>query len=392
MLDQSAARFYELPFLFTKFEKIKVMSLNCLQNIVGTTLSDNACIVQGLTSDQLAQLKNSTSGLYLDDLPGGVHMKALTKSDSTKSFYDMTQAALTNAAKVLEDDLIVELSKNYKKSRNNFIGPVGQMSFAQNLAVTGQWQGVRLRPVDYSDAVIKLNRITLVVNVNASFFVYLYKARYKSTTAELVTSWPITTVANAYQFIQATPPTDPLIVLPAVENGEMMEYYIFFDRLEAGSGNPKDNKIACSTCPGSAGVKVSDYINAVGFQSSTLPDLQSITTDSYAHGFILDLEIKCDTEKLFCGNYQADDAVAVTMSRAVWFKAGELLIEDVLKSPDINRYTTMDKERLLGKRNHFRKEYEGRVAFLVTAIDVTASNCYVCRNKVNQPYAAGILS
>jgi hypothetical protein len=93
---------------------------------------------------------------------------------------------------------------------------------------------------------------------------------------------------------------------------------------------------------------------------------------------------------LFCREYSEDDAVAVVMGYATWYKAGELLIEDVLKQPDVNRYTTMAREYLWGKRNHFRKEYENRIIYLAAVIDVMASNCYVCREQVNQPFFSGI--
>lgn len=360
--------------------------LNCLDSIVGVTNTENPCITGGLTSDQLLQIKKSASGLYLDDLPGGVHMRALQKVDQTKSFYEMTQAALRVAATTLENDLITSLNKEYKKNRNNYIGPLGLMSFAANLPTSGQFQGLRLRPVDYSDAVVKVDRVTIIVSQTANFYVYLYRAKVGTTTAELVNSWAVSVIGNAWQFIT---PTDPLL-LPSVVDGELMDYFFLWDRAEASAANPKDNKIMCSTCPGSSGVKVSDYINAQGFQSNTFPDIQNLTLDNYAHGLVLDVTIKCDTEKLFCGQYDANDAVALCMAYAVQFKAGELLIEDILKTPDINRYTTMDKERLWGKRNHFRKEYEGRITFLTATLDVGASNCYVCRDQVNQPFTAAI--
>jgi hypothetical protein len=365
--------------------------LNCLTDIVGVTTNESDCITQGLDDAQKAQLKKSTSGLYLDDLPGGVHMKALRTSDATKGFYPMATGALANAAKLLENDLIVALNGKYQKGRKNFLGQIGRMSFAQTLNTTANLQGMRIRPVDYNDGVITLSRITLIVQLSATFNIYVAKALYKQTTAEVIGTYPITTVANAYTsiFIEQTAGG---LKLPLVQNGELYEYWIYYDKTEAGGALPKDNKIACSTCGSSNTLKLADFLEVRGANFSDIQALNSGTFDDYSHGFTLDVAIKCDNEKLFCGQYVEDDAVATTMAHAVQFKAGELLIEEVLKSPDVNAYTTMGREYLWGKRNHFRAEYTSRIAYLANAIDVTASNCYVCREQANTPFFAGIYS
>lgn len=366
--------------------------LNCLTEIVGVTTNESDCITQGLDADQKAQLKKSVSGLYLDDLPGGVHMKALKTADATKGFYPMATGAITNAIKLIEDDLIVALNSKYKKGRKNFVGQVGRMSFAQTLNTSANLQGLRIRPVDYSDGVITLNRITHILNMNASYNIYILRAEYKQGTGEIIKTYPITSVANAYTTISIEP-TDGGLKLPLVKDGQMLEYFIYFDRNEAGGALPKDNKIACSTCGSTNTLKLADFLDVYGANFSDITNLKAGSFDEYSHGLTLDVSIKCDNEKLFCGNYQEDDAIATTMAHAVRYKAGELLIEDVLKSPDVNRYTTMAREYLWGKRNHFRKEYDDRIIYLANdAIDVTASNCFVCREQTNQPFMSGIYS
>jgi hypothetical protein len=362
--------------------------MQCLKEIVGVTTIETECITGGLTAEQIEILKKSNSGLFMDDLPGGVHLKAVKYADATKGLYQMAIGARDNAIKTLEDDLVVALNKNHAKSRKNYVGQIGRMSFAQTLAASNNLQGLRLRPVDYSDAVIIISRIMIIINTSATFPVSLYKVPYKSSMGELVQFWNVTTTANAF----ATVMTDPGIRLPLTENGGLVEYWLVWDRSAAGGALPKDNKLACGTCEKANGPATGEYLQINGVDFSDLNNLQNALTDDNAHGLILDVTLKCDSEQLFCNQYKEDDAVAVTMAHAVRFKAGELLIEDVLKSPDLNRYTTMDKERLWGKRNHFRAEYQGRIDYLAEAIDITASNCYVCREAVNQPFAAGIFS
>jgi hypothetical protein len=319
-------------------------------------------------------------------------MKALRRADETKSFYTMAMDSLENGTKFLEDDIVVALNNKYKKARVNFVGQIGRPSFAQSLGITRQFQGLRLRPVAYSDAVATLSRLMLIVNESRTFKIYLHKVPYGSTMGEEIRSWDVITTANAYFTLLIDESTGGL-KLPFVENGVQYEYWFFWDRVEAGGTvQPKDTKIECATCGKTAGTTLSDFVRVDGVQFDSLAGLNYASYDQYSHGFILDVSIKCDSSQLFCREYNDQEAVAVTMARAVWFKAGELLIEEVIKSPDVNRYTTMAKEYLWGKRNHFRSEYEGRIKYLAEVIDVTASNCYICRETTNQPFHAGIFS
>jgi hypothetical protein len=361
--------------------------LECLTNIIGVTTSENTCITQGLTTDQKAAIKLSTSGLFLDDLEGGVHLKAVTNADATKGFYNMATGAITGAVRRLEDDLIIALNNKYRKSRKNFEGTIGRMSFATSLNASGDFQGLRLRASDYGDAVITINKINVIINQDATFILYVFRTLAGETDGEIVTQYAVTATANAYATIT---PTDPL-KLPLTDQGNTYDYYFIWSRTEAGGAYPKDTKIQCSTCNKTSGTGISEFIEAKGVQyNGALGTFEGVITDEFSHGLILDASIRCDNERLFCREFKEDDAVSVTMAWASLYKAGELLIEEVLKSPDVNRYTTMDRTYLWGKRNHFKKNYEDRITYLAAVIDITASNCYVCREASNQPFVAGI--
>lgn len=360
--------------------------MTCLADIVGVTQSDCACIISGLDAGQLVQIRKSTSGLYLDDLPGGVHMKAIKAADSCKSFYQMATGAVTNAIKTMEDDLIVALNSKYVKSKKKFVGDLGRMSYAQTLGITKRYQGIRISPWDYSTGLVVLNRINFIGNATVNFALKLLRVPVGSVMGDEIASWPIVAVANMWFTLNLTTP----LRLPLVYNDERVEYWFVYDTQEPGIPfAPKDNKIECSTCDKASG-RLGDFVNVWGVQFDDLTALNNHVTDSYGHGLSLSVAIQCDNEQLFCGEYVTDDAVAVTMAHAVRFKAGELLIEEVLKSPDVSRYTTMAREYLWGKRNHFRAEYESRISYLSMVINVDDSNCYVCRETPNQPFITTI--
>lgn len=361
--------------------------LTCLKEVVGVTLSDCQCIIQGVDSETLAKLRASTSKLYMDDLEGGVHLKALNHVEACKTMSQMALNVRDNAIKRVEDDLLIAINNRYKKEHKNFNGQIGRMSYAQSLAVQRNWQGIRIRPNDYSDAVIRMSKLQIILNQAVTVTVRLMQVPLDSVMGIELFAWPVTTTANAYTDVPIG--SDP-ISMPMMVKGELVEYYLLYDISEPGVPvMPKDTAVQCSTCPSGA-VRFSEYISVWGVQLNNINSLNDKLTDQFSRGLILDVQISCDNETLMCREYNDEDAVALTMAYATWYKSGELLIEEVLKSPDVNRYTTMAREYLWGKRNHFRKEYESRIVYLASVIDVTASNCYVCRDTENQPFISPI--
>lgn len=359
--------------------------MECLTDIVGVTTSTCDCIINGLTTEEVDALRPSTSGLFMDDLEGGIHLKAVKNADTCRNLAQMCISARDQAIKMLQDDLIVALSTKYKRANKPYKGGIGRMSFAQTLGVTRPIQGWRLTPNYFSDGMVKVKALSLIVNKDTTevLQVILTRVPVGEVVGEVVNFWPVNTTANMYATIDIG--ADPL-KLPFVVNNQRVEYYFTFDRSAAFEDvAPKDNIIRCSTCEKNAD-PFNGYVTVKGVQLNSLGNLSDIVTDeTYCHGIIADVEINCDTETLFCREYNDEEPVAIAMSYAVRFKAGELLIEDVLRQTDINRYTTMDKERLWGKRSHYRKEYEGRILFLANHLDIVSSNCYVCQEVANKP-------
>lgn len=362
--------------------------LECLAGIIGVTTSECECIIQGLTPEQRAEMAVSTSGLFLDNLPGGVHVKSIKYVDACKSMYDMTKNAIATAKQVMESDLIVALNSRYTTSKKTYNGNIGRMSYAQSLAVVKPWQGIKLKPREYSDSVVTIQRMHIAVNEAADLTIKIFRVYVNSVMGEEIHALPVTTVANGYALV--TLPTNG-ISLPLVYNNEPVEYWVLYDLSANPTVLPKDTNFACGSCNG--GVSgYSEFLTAQGVQVDDTALLNQAKLDNYSRGLILEVKITCESSKLFCREYSATEAVAVVMSYSTWYKAGELLIEDVMKTPDVNRYTTMAKEYLWGKRNHFRAEYESRLNYLASSLNVTDSNCYVCNQTTNQPYFGAILA
>lgn len=348
--------------------------MECLKNLVGIYSSDCVCVTDGLTEAQIAEIRLSTSGLYLDKhLEGGISLADVRLLDHCEDYVSMARNAVEVAGRRFADDLLVSLSKRYSSTKPRFMGALGEITYSGNLTVEKKYQLLKISPkTGTNSGILTINGIRLITSSDGMVNVRVFAVRKGETSGTEILSTTITTLANRYA--SATLPAP--LVLPLYENGTDVDYYASWERPDGLEIFPKNNKTKCSCTGGDA---YSGYVTLSGGETD---DLDSLTaTDGFSHGFSIDAEIKCETGNVVCREFDASNEVAIISAWAVLYKAGELLNEYILNSPEINRFTLLNREYLWGKRNHFRKEYESRVAYLASEIDLSSNDCYICREN-----------
>jgi len=359
--------------------------MECLNKIIGITESDCDCIIGGLTPEEIQEIRESVSGLYLDDLEGGLQLRGIKQIDSCKNFAKMALGARDTAIKKLEADLLVALSLKYKSAKNSFVGYIGRPSYAATLNTSLANQYLKLIPNSHSDATVRVTGIRVVVDRNDTLTVSIIKVPIDANQGTIIHEFENVEVsANIYKAVDigATP-----ILLPLTENGEKYDYMFVYTSINGAK--PKDLKFDCNCGLGKSN-GYSEFLKVEGGELSDINNLNNSKKDAYSHGFSIDVDIRCYPGKLICREYDRENAIALTMAWATMYKAEELLIESVIGSNEVNRYTMMNREYLWGKRNHFKKEYESRIAYLASEIDATSSDCFVC--KETKMFLGGILS
>lgn len=358
--------------------------LECLEKMIGVTREDCDCLTQGLTNDEILELQESNSGLFIDEVEGGIDLKTVKGVDNCKNLAEKMLGARDKAITTLGDDLIIAISNRYDKAIGPYKGPIGRPSYAATLSNTRQFQGIRLRPKYHTDATVVLKRFQIIGNNAVSLDVYIVRTEegYNGTGGVVVFSDTINTTANNYTAV--TLPNDaqgnPGLELPLQEDGKVYEYWLYWDK-QLTAFLPKDTSINCN-CSSTAKGVLDDYftIQGTSFTDSTAM-VSSGTLDGYSHGIVLDVEIICESKYFICREYGDNEKVKVAMNYAAVYKAAELTIEAVLKSSEVNRFTLQNKEYLWGKRNHFRKEYDQRVQFAAAAMDPNNSDCFKCGQR-----------
>lgn len=344
--------------------------MECLKDLIGISATDCLCVLEGLTEQEQIEIKKSVSGLYLDsDLDGGINIADIKTLDACNTYFRLAKEAVAAASKRFEGDIELALANRYRGSKPAFRGDLGRLTFMRSLNKTKPFQFMKIEPKQKSDAIITFYRGRVIVNQNDTLNIYLLAQKGDELPTVIYTTTAEVLANRISSFDLPDAASYPLQI-----DGQKMSYYFVWDGSVGTAA--VDNGVSCN-CSGGNGYE--NYVTLKGGESSELNVLPA--ESNLAHGFSIDAEIKCSTGRLVCREFNSENRIAVASAWAVLNKAGEILIEKVLASSEISRITMMNREYLYGKRNHFRKEYETRIAFLAYEIDVTKGDCFICQNR-----------
>ena len=341
--------------------------MECLNEIIGVTNSFCNCFNGNLTPELIAKMKVSKSGLYLDGLEGGILLRNVTQLDKCKSFVEMQFEAIEEAKKAFTKDAMRKLTERYKSSKRNFIGDIGKMAFTQTLNTSQRLQFLKINAV--SDGIFKINRVRLIANISVDSHYWLIGMNNGDTIGEIISEGDFQTDAGNYISL------DIQAELPLVKNGNYQTYFIVW---ESNGASPRDTKWDCG-CPSGNGFE--DFINVSGGEASDFTRLNTNPNDIFTHGMVVDAELRCGLGNIICEEFNREEAIPMSVAYAIRYKAGELLIENIMNSGEVNRYTMLANERLWGKRNHFISKYEEHLGWSTDVMDITSSDCFLCRES-----------
>lgn len=348
--------------------------MDCLKNIIGVTSTD--CTCYGIGAD--ADLQKTTSGLYIDELEGGITLKAVTETDSCQSLLEIMKQIRDLAIQRTGDDVRIQIADKYSKASKPYVGSIGENTFTGSLPASNYF-GQKWQSNGYVDSVAIVKKIQFLgtaPNASVDDNLILYKQVGGSSLVAPVQVFSTKILSGNQTNIPLGAGVTELR-LPMTEAGFFLTYYWSV----VGAGFTPRNNIARCNCGGKL-LLMDRFMDISGFASTTdafhpAPPPR----DADAHGLVFDVELRCDDSQLICREYDENNGVSVTLAYAAQFKAGELLIESVLRSPEVNRFTMMNREYLWGKRNHFKTEYENRIKYIRKVVDVSESGCFICRNQ-----------
>lgn len=353
---------------------------DCLDNIIG--LSRTTCPCFALSTDE------SKSGLYLDELEG-MSLKLAESLDDCEngSLWDILNRARENATKDFKSYLMAALMERNKFKRQPFSGVIGSEKFKNNLAQTKTFAGLRIYCTNIIGGTIRIKRIGLVFDSNSTFDIEIRS----NLNDDVIATYTVTSQANRLAWFNLPAPLNLEMNQNSFENPQ---YYITYQTV---GKQAKDITAGCGC--GSGHYKYywntsnpifksyekdrwAEYIMLTGTEGDDISERENWGTSNYLQGLILDAEFRCRVNDLICKE-ELDfegNPLAIVMAHAIRLRAGSLVNDSILAMTSPNRITMTDRERLMGKKNTYLKEYKDRVAYLAENINIQANDCLICND------------
>jgi hypothetical protein len=361
---------------------MSVVVQNCLDTAIGLSQTSCDCFDDGKPINYAV----SDSGLYLADLDGlPLNLIEAVADCESGNAWELMEKAIREASIRLKGDVNIGLSKNIVPSRNFFNGNIGDSSPKGYANPNGQYTGITWVTDAIPSGSMRIKKVRIALNTSGNKTLYLYSSLDLNTPLQTIV---INAVANRYT--EAT--VD--IALPMTDGGAYgVRYWLIYDKTGIQPMNTKLH-CGCGWIPSFSGLGFiydrktaktaynwKEWINVAGTWGNDLNAMETWgTSTSYTYGIQLQVEFDCSISDVLCQNldYETNPA-GIKLAEILRYKAGEIVINYVLSSGTINRYTMLDNEALYGRRNHYRKQYTDMLAEALKAMDVSRTGCYKCK-------------
>jgi len=350
--------------------------MECLENVIKLSRTECECF----DADKPVDVSEGKSDIYLDELEG-LNLKLIESASDCESgsLWDMMSKSRENATKQFKTDLLTAISVNYTPKRPAFSGIIGSTQFTRTLALTTNQALLKVTPYPIVGGYMTIKQIGLLFNASASFNISVYSNEDETTP---IAVYPVTSTANSLQYVTLTTPLKLPLWSKLIDG---LEYYFVYDL--TGAYLPKDNKSDCGCGGGSQKTLFKNWVNVKGSVGNSPALFSTFTDTTELNGLILDASFTCETSRIICSEDSPldfeNDAMAMNYAYAIRAKAGEMLIEMILASGEINRFTMLDREVLWGKRNRYRALYEEWIGWISNNLQVIESDCLMCRPNSN---------
>lgn len=322
--------------------------LDCFGDIVGLKSND--------TSD---------SGLFITDLEAVSTIDGLVEADEAADVDEVLENARRIAILQLNSDLTA-LMLRYAKPRGSYVGRVGSSRYVRRGTNTGN-SGIRLLCAPIRNAQMTITAINALFSETGTLKVYIAN-NYDSNILE----YDLLTLANKVKRNVLNVAPDLPLYKPEVD---FVEYYIY----HANDFPFLDNRVTCSTCRkfyfNAAVPKFKNY----GFESYLMvggyngdPTTTDVATNTMK-GLMPEVKITCKVDNVICDEEidYVNNPVAQAMAQAVMYKAGSVVVWNLIRNSKLNRILMGDIDSFRDAASYYERKYKDIVSFLSKNMPVT---------------------
>lgn len=349
--------------------------MDCLDNVIGLSETTCNCFDDG----KPINYNESRSGIFLDQLEGlELEMNKAADDCGRGGMWDRMARAVRNSTLQFQADLLSCVQMQYKQRKDNWSGLLGGSSFTGALNPGTTYAGIKISPWNIKGGYIYIKRIGVLVNQSVPVTVKIFSNENGGT---LIASYTINATANVLTYAGVSP--TPLELPLWSYNTTQIKYYALFD-LTPANFLPLNNKKDC----GCGGVQrpYLNWLDFIGTKGNNVSDFNTFSdaSSNEVNGILLDIDVKCKLSQIICTEEEpldfVNDGRAKQLAYAIRFKAGELLLNDLYTSPNINRFTLMDREKMQSYAKYYRSEYNKWIDFLCQNAELDNNDCFICKN------------
>lgn len=350
--------------------------MDCLDNIIGVTETDCDCLLQGAGSDELSAAQTSDSGVFLDGLEGFnlTYVKSGDDDCARGGLFERSLKAIENAKQDFKTNFLACVGSTYKPRIDPLTVQLAGTTFSGSLNLSENYAGLKLLPMQVKGAFISLRRVGIMVNTSVPVVIKVFSNENDSTL--IYTSSPINATANTLTWATLAEPLE----LPMWSYNTNIRYWVVY-ALD-GTYQPKNTSKDCG-CAGAQRpyLRWMDYEGTKGNDDSNMASFQGTNG---ANGLSLDIDIRCKTQEIICGDENPldfeNDPDSMGIAFAIRFRAAARLYSEVLSSTNINRGTLLDREAAQKQVNEWNGLYTDWVNFLCGNVENGGNGCWVCRD------------
>jgi hypothetical protein len=361
-------------------KNINMPENTCITQLVGIVKDDCQCYTGNCTPEQVQAMRTSKSGYFLEDLPGMIPLKGLGNGTACKNMCQFTLDTIPAAEQQTLDDIVSAVGGMYDSAKATYRAVLGETAFTMTLTPTKRYYGYRfVANKGTKDTVAAIS--DLKVNVTAGGGVQVIIARGPKDGGGVV---PLETF-----IAQSTPGMWSAVnmnagatgekVYPLYVNGVEQEYYVLIDSAEMAPGYPVDNLVSCGC--GGKDQQINQYVNFTGVQLDNLNNTVAALVSDRAFGVSASIKFFCNEGSFVCREFDSKNPIAVAMAAAVRYKMGFLLLNKVLSSPEVSRYTMMNREQIYGNVKVYEREYQKRISAISVKLDPNKTDCFICNSS-----------
>ncbi len=354
--------------------------MDCLQDIIGLSRTTCSCF------DDESSYNLSESGYYVDELEG-MNILTLDKVTDcgTGSIWEMLDKARTLAINDFQTDMVAALSQSYKASMKTFSGNIGKTQWSGTRNANYTLSGLTIIPLRAQKGIFRLNSLYVAMNEVGSFNGKIYSTDQNEDDDPLHTFTAVIPIAQKWTQVSLD-----LELAMASNDGGDIAYFVV---IENNGVKMMNNALACCGFKPNCRVFGNEYrtdrlwynyLKVGGVQGNDFEGLNGCKPmENYMNGMRLDVTISCDAKDAICDNLDfSGGGNAAVIAKALQYKSGYHVAYQILSSTTINRYTMMDREELFAKKNMYQKEYEARIKYLSTNLNVAENGCWTCDQRI----------